>query len=199
MVLNDIADLDRDRALHPGRPLPARHISLRAAWWIFLLLAFAGVASARACGSYTAFLGGGLFLCVLGYNLLLKRWRIPGCLAMGACRALNLGMGFAAAFDTLFDGTPSSEGAGMTLVHHGWSPGFWAPLLLGAYVAGVTLVSTFEEKSPGAARWVGILLRGIIPLDAAMVLASGRPLAALGVLALLLVALGLKRILPRHE
>ena len=199
MALNDVADLGRDRTLHPGRPLPSGQVSLGTAWTVFLLLALASLCAASITGRFTAFVGGGLFACVLAYNLVLKRWRLPGCLAMGSCRALNMAMGFAASFDTLFAGAEAPHEGGMTLVHHGLSPGFWAPAILGAYVFSVTLVSTFEETRPGAARWVALLLRGIIPLDAAMVLASGRPMATLGVLALLPLALLLRRVLPRHE
>ena len=76
-----------------------------------------------------------------------------------------------------------------------WAP----PLILGGYVAGITLIKTFEDRIPAASRWVALLLRGIIPLDAGLVLLQGRPLAALGVLALLPLALGLRRWLPLHE
>ncbi len=180
MVLNDVADLERDKRIHPARPLPSGEIGKPLALLLYLGLTGGGLAAACALGALPASLALALTAAVMAYNLVLKSWRLPGCLAMGTCRGLNLALGIAA----------GGAAAGFPIS---------APLILGAYVAGVTLVSTFEETNPGAARWVGILLRGIIPLDAAMVACHGRPLAALGILALLPLALGLRRILPRHE
>jgi 4-hydroxybenzoate polyprenyltransferase len=187
MVLNDLADLERDRARHPGRPLPSGQVSRTLAKVLFAGLAAAGLLSASrapARAELAALILVALILLVmiLAYNLGLKRRRVLGSLGMGACRAFNLWMGMGAADADI-------PGAWV------WTPG----AVLGGYVAGITLVSTFEETRPGAARWVAVLLRGIIPLDAAMVLARGRPLEALLLLALLPLALALRRALPRHE
>lgn len=183
MVLNDIADLDRDRALHPARPLPSGQLSLREALGLFLLLAGGGLAAAASAPDRAGTAALLLFLAIAAYDLGLKRFPAAGALGMGACRAFNLWMGMAAAHT---DMSPAWV----------WGP----PAALGLYVTLITVVSTFEEKHPGAARWVGILLRGIIPLDAAMVLLKGRPWTeAACILALLPLAIGLKRLLPRHE
>lgn len=187
MVLNDLADVERDRALHPGRPLPSGQITRVTAKWLFAGLAAAGLLSASrapARAELAALILVALILLVmiLAYNLGLKRHRVMGSLGMGACRAFNLWMGMGAANADIPGGWV-------------WTPG----AILGGYVAVITLVSTFEETRPGAARWVAVLLRGIIPLDAAMVLAHGRPREALLLLMLLPLALALRRALPRCE
>lgn len=184
MVFNDLADETKDRSLHPERPLPSGELTFREGSFIGFGLVVVGLAFAFKAG--VALCSWMLLSAILGYTLPLKQWAIPGALCMGACRALNLAMGMAAAS------------------WYPWEP--WrilanspAPLILGGYVAIVTHISTVEERRPAASKWVAILLRGIIPLDAALVAWSGKPLAALGILALLPLALGLKRLLPRHE
>ena len=183
MVLNDLMDLERDRTLHPSRPLPKGTFSPAGAAALFaVLFSVGGVAGGLATGR-SGWAAAALIAAIVLYDTWLKRWRIPGSLAMGACRGLNLFLGAAAA-----QGAPTSETTY-------WLP----PLVLGAYIASVTWLSTMEETRPEATRWVARLLRGIIPLDAAMLLVTGRWLAALAVLALLPVSLGLRRRLPSHE
>ncbi len=184
MILNDLVDLPRDRTLHPGRPLPSGRILPEEAWRTLWLLLLAGLGVALLLGTPVAGMALALAWLMAGYNLIAKHWRIPGALVMGGCRSFNMMLGMSAAGASL---AFPSEAA--------WAP----PLILGGYVAGVTLVSTFEERIPGASRWVALLLRGIIPLDAGLVFLQGRPLAALGVLALLPLALGLRQWLPLHE
>ncbi len=181
MILNDVADLERDRTLHPGRPLPGGALRRDQAGLLCAFLAGCGYAASCLASQRAAGVTLALLLAIASYDLFLKRWRIPGALAMGACRGLNLTLGYVAGGGILLQGAPIQA------------------LLLGAYVTAVTLLSTLEERHASAARWVAILLRGIIPLDAAMVLQKGRCLEAIAILALLPLALGLRRLLPRHE
>ncbi len=184
MVLNDVSDVVRDRTLHPGRPLPSGEIPLKAAMRCFWLLAALGLGTSLLLGGAVAGMAVALAVLIAAYDLIAKCWRVSGALVMGACRSFNMMLGMSAAGASL---AFPAEAA--------WAP----PLILGAYVAGITLVSTLEERSPAASRWVALLLRGIIPLDAVLVLLHGRPLAAAWILALLPLALGLRRGLPRHE
>lgn len=183
MVLNDLMDLERDRRLHPSRPLPRGDVRPAGAAALFAaLFAVGGVAGGLAAGR-SGWAAAALVAAIVLYNTWLKRWRLPGSVAMGACRGLNFFLGAAAV-----QGSPMAE------------PSAWIPaLVLGTYVASVTWISTMEETRPEAARWVARLLRGIIPLDAAMLLVAGRWMAALGILALLPVSLALRRRLPAHE
>ena len=150
----------------------------------FWLLAVLGLATSLLMGRNVAGMAVVLAVLIAAYDLIAKCWRVSGALVMGACRSFNMMLGMSAAGASL---ASPSEAA--------WAP----PLILGAYVAGVTLVSTLEEKSPRVSRWLAFLLRGIIPLDAVLVLLRGRPLAAAGILALLPLTLGLRRRLPHHE
>jgi 4-hydroxybenzoate polyprenyltransferase len=129
MTLNDAFDADRDMALHPERPIPSGVIPRRAAFAQGALLLAVGIGIGAVLGGgwllAAALLGVGITL----YNAVLKRWVVPGAVGMGLIRYLDiqLGAGFA---------------AGVGLV---------PAMVLGFYVAGVTYLSTVEER-PGDGR-----------------------------------------------
>ncbi len=174
MALNDLADRERDAALHPHRPIARGDVTAYQATALILALSAAGMFLLRFLPRSAFAIGGALLLVILAYDLRLKRWSIPAALSMGTCRSLNLAMGSA--------------------VH---APGTLQPaILLGAYVAAVTLVSTLEEKRPDAGRWVRWGLLGIIPLDALLVSLAGRPLAGGAILLLLAPRLALGKLFP---
>lgn len=101
--------------------------------------------------------GGAVAGSVLAHDGLLKRWRLPGALAMGACRTTNALLG------------PIALGLWSPLAPDGPGSGALAyALLVGAYVVGLTWVSTFEDRSPDAAEQAG-----------AFSATAGAPLAAL--------------------
>lgn len=181
MVLNDLSDLERDRTLHPDRVLPSGRISPVRAALLFATLAVAGGILASLALQAAAGIAAALIGAVLLYDTAAKRWAVPGALAMGLCRTLNMAMGMAAA-------------RGLAL---GSDPWLWGPpILLGIYVTALTLLSTLEERHPGVGRWVGLGVRGIIPLDALLVALRGSLWEAAGILALLPLVLGLRRRLP---
>ncbi|MFL5619059.1 MAG: UbiA family prenyltransferase, partial [Gemmatimonadaceae bacterium] len=128
MVLNDLADREEDARERPERPIPSGAVSPRAA-------AIVG-GSLLLAGSYAAWRGGArwtgpaLAAAVVAYDFQLKHSATLGPVAMGACRSLSLMMGVEASRGETRRGI---EGA----------------LLLGAYVAGLTLVARGET---GAAR-----------------------------------------------
>jgi len=135
MAGNDLADRGRDRTLHPDRPLPAGRIAPGAALALVVVLA-AGAAA----------LGGGpagsrvAVLAALGaaalYDGGAKRRAVPGALAMGLVRASNAATGVV-----------PLVAAGLA------SPlALLAPLLVGAYSAGVTYLSTAEDRPAREAR-----------------------------------------------
>jgi 4-hydroxybenzoate polyprenyltransferase len=155
MTLNDVFDSERDRTIHPERPIPSGALTRGEAALQGALLLAIGVALAFAGGRLEE--GLCLAAAVLAYDALLKRWPIPGALSMGLCRYLDVQVGAGFAAGALFPGA----------------------LALGAYVAFVTLVSTLEDD-PGRDRaaigaWVRRLLLGIFLVDAAALLLSGRP------------------------
>ena len=177
LALNDLFDYAEDLRERPERPLPSGEISREAAaaaalifFWIAAFLAAFFNALAIAIP---------LILCVILYNVGVKRHAVFGPFLMGASRAGNLLLGAAAASD----GMPST-------------PLPWiGAAILGIYIAAVTRLAR-DETQPGAAfppARIGRLLRLLIPLQ-----------ALLGVLAIHrfpanLLALALLPLLPLHR
>lgn len=129
MGLNDWADRDRDRSLAPERPLPAGRLASGPVLLGLLLLA----CSALALGGGPAG-DRGVVLAALAaaglYDLGLKARLVPGALSLGLARALNAAQ------------------AVLPLVLRGQAPAWTlaGPLLVGTYAAGVTVLSTTEER-----------------------------------------------------
>ncbi|GIW72361.1 MAG: hypothetical protein KatS3mg102_1903 [Planctomycetota bacterium] len=137
MTLNDAFDALRDRRLHPERPIPRGAIGRAAAFQQGGLLLAAGVGLAAVAGTQHLLLAAVLAGAILLYDGLLKRWAVPGAACMGAIRYLDvqLGAGFAA------------------------GPSLVPALVLGAYVACLTWLSTFEERpQDGRGLAAGIVL-----------------------------------------
>ena len=129
MALNDLADRDDDARDRPERPIPSGAVSPRAAALIGGSLLLGGVLAARRGGA--RWTGPALAAMIVAYDFQLKRSATLGPMAMGACRALSLLMGVEASRGVVT--RRGTEGA----------------LLLGAYVAGLTLIARGET---GAAR-----------------------------------------------
>lgn len=187
MVLNDRFDLERDRRLHPGRPLPAGRVSpglasLLGGGLLVLMLVLAIAAGSRLGpdAMRRAALGAVLLAgCVLAYDGVFKSHRVLGSLAMGACRAVN------ALLAVLVLGAPSLRAAGPALLY---------ALLLGMYVVYLTVLSFYEdEDAPPDAVATGCLGTVLPPALVALATLAGpvpmHPLALVGAVPLVLVAL----------
>lgn len=157
MVLNDVADVERDRALHPTRPLVVGEVPLARAAFLGAGMLFLALLLAMAVGFGAVFVATLIALFVILYDFVLKKARLPGCLGMGVLRGLNVLLGMSAIFDSA---APFRE-----LIH---DPLLRAPLLMGVYVTLLTLLSTFEE---GRGARIGV--------PAVLVAVSGVPIAAL--------------------
>ena len=96
-ALNDAADADRDRALHPDRPVPSGAVTRGAASAFGAILLAAGVAASCAAGTGALLAYAGVAGAVLAYDLALKRLGLLGALGMGLCRG---GSVFAAALSS---------------------------------------------------------------------------------------------------
>jgi 4-hydroxybenzoate polyprenyltransferase len=127
-ALNDVFDIEVDRAERPGRPLPSGRVSIRLAAWLGGLGLLLGPALAGASGSVaTAVVASILAACILAYDAGLKHTAL-GPAVMGACRGVNLLMGMAHA--------PGLGG-----------PVAWcAAGAYGLYVAGIAVVSRSETR-----------------------------------------------------
>jgi 4-hydroxybenzoate polyprenyltransferase len=129
MALNDFADRDEDARDRPERPIPSGAVSPRAAALVGGSLLLAGTLLARRAGAWWT--GPALAATIVAYDFQLKRSATLGPIAMGACRSLSLLMGVEASRGEVT--RRGAEGA----------------LLLGAYVAGLTLIARSET---GASR-----------------------------------------------
>lgn len=159
MGLNDWADRERDVALAPDRPLPSGALGSRAVLTVLGLLAAGAVAlgggPAGARGVTCAALA-----CAALYDLFLKHGLVGGAAALGAVRALNAAVGV------------------VPLVAAGAVPAWTlgAPLAVGLYAAGITVLSTTEEQASVARTRAARLLAGAAwaGASALALLAAGR-------------------------
>ena len=169
MVLNDVCDLELDRAERPERPLPSGAISVGRAAAVGVALLAGGVALAvaaavAAASPWPAVVGGLLAALVWLYDRLAKGTP-AGPLAMGSCRALAWLMGMTAA------GGPTQ-------------PAEWlVPAGMGIYVAGITLYARDEAgRSRG---WVlataTLVMLGGLAVAAGLVWLPGREFVELTV------------------
>lgn len=158
MVLNDRADLERDRTLHPRRPLPSGRIAPSAATALGLGLLLALLAAAVYAGSLVGALPGQgpasmaraavgavlLSLCVAAYDFVFKGQRLPGSMAMAACRIVNALLG--------------AYALGLWPGESVVSPVLLYALLIGIYVLYLTVLSFYEdEDAPPEAVATGFL------------------------------------------
>ncbi|NUN47252.1 MAG: UbiA family prenyltransferase [Candidatus Brocadiae bacterium] len=128
MALNDVCDAKRDRTLHPERPIPSGAIPVTAAFSIAAVLLAAGILLATRFGPRAAAAAVQIAIFIVAYDAFGKTSRVAGPLCMGLLRGLNFALGMA---------------AGGALFH---DPGTLLPAAnLAAFVAVLTLLSTFEE------------------------------------------------------
>ncbi len=127
-ALNDVFDLEEDRAERPGRPLPSGRASTRWAAWLGGLGLLIGPVIALSNGSPMSGLVAAILAgCILAYDAGMKRTPL-GPAFMGSCRGLNLLLGLTHAPEL---GGPVAWGAASAYA---------------LYVAGITVVSRSETR-----------------------------------------------------
>ena len=154
MVLNDVCDLERDRSLHPERPLPSGRVSPKAASLFAIVLFTLAIASSCLAGPLAIAWTLGIAALIAAYDRIVKQWEVPGSLAMAAVRGANLGLGAVAA------------GVDPRTVDFPWI----SISILAAYVFILTLWSTREDVRGGNRGLLGLLGGGlvVIPLAGAV-------------------------------
>lgn len=187
MLWNDLADVERDRELHPRRPLPAGRVSLITAYIVGAALAIGAllvaVASDAAQGFYAqgippyGFYTAGIVLSLaLLYDFLTKHLPWVGSLTMAGVRAVH------AVFALLLLGADHFRLVAMALLGMlgvdaaagvPAGPAVY-PLLLGVYIFGVTLTSELESRT--GRRWE-LVLGGVL-MAAAMLGGAARLVTA---------------------
>lgn len=164
LLSNDYFDLAEDRRDRPARPLPSGRVKSITAIIVACALAGLGVGAATlAAGLPGVAVSASLLVCLIAYNVVLKRLPVVGPLAMGCCRGLSVLIGSAAA-------SPQAIG---NLYLLGYTLGT-AP-----YIAAVTAVAAREtgdrvgmiRLAPVAAMvlWVLVLIIPVLPLAIATV------------------------------
>jgi len=171
IVFNDCFDYRLDCRERPERPLPRGDIQLRTAWILGIVLMLTGLLCAAIVNPLTlslaAFIAGMIFF----YNAWAKHFAVLGPLALGVCRFANFLLGMRCA--------PVKY--------------WYAPAILGVYVAVLTYIARNEVINPAVRLTVKRMLLGIIVLDA--MLTQDLTGGAL-VLSLLIPAFVLSKLLP---
>jgi len=174
MVLNDLADRERDAYLAPDRPL-VQHPGLASQAWGLVLLLFLGGLGLTLLGG-VAIYGAAVAALAIAYDLGAKKKFPADALTLGAARGVNLAMGCA-------------------LAGAAWDANLWTLALgYGAYIAGVTAASRTEDfKDDGRRRKTIALATVPMVLGLGALASLGRNaiylLPGLGILVLLLHAL----------
>jgi 4-hydroxybenzoate polyprenyltransferase len=141
MVLNDLADRERDAYLNPDRPLVQHPGFASQAWGMVLVLFLAGLGLSLLAN--VALVGATVAALAIIYDLAAKKQFPADALVMGATRGANLAMGVAIA------GTA-------------WGTDTWTFLLsYAAYIAGVTGASRTEDFKSDASRRKGLALAAL--------------------------------------
>lgn len=141
VVLNDVADADRDAKLHPGRPIPSGAVGRGSANTFGLALLVGGAALAALLGGAPAGAAtAAAALAAYAYDFGAKRSRVAGALVLGAARSANALAGCLAAVAPAL----AQDRLGQPLVT------MYALAILG-YTAMLTYASTFEERTPSRA------------------------------------------------
>ena len=151
LVVNDIVDVEVDRAERPDRPLPAGEITVPQARMAAIAAALSGLNIALFPGKTSLIIAALLAATILLYNAKLKHTPVVGALAMGACRGLSLLIGVAAAKPEWFMQWPTP----VVL------PAVIAAVGLTLYVAAFTNLArheTEQEKPMGFMRWLPFLV-----------------------------------------
>ena len=139
LLLNDLHDYRDDCRFRPERPLPAQNVSFPAVWLGMLFLLAAGAILSFAA-IHTFINGLVLAVLIIAYNLISKRYIVPGCLNMGLCR----GAGFLL-------GIPYSLWVS-PLPYPVWG----VSLGLSLYVAAVTFIAKREDVSIQHGRYIWV-------------------------------------------
>lgn len=92
MTLNDLLDFQEDLNERPNRPLPAKAISVPAAWTLCLALFALSLALASTLSLQTLYVSIALLLCIVLYDGLLKNG-LAGAATMAMCRYGNWMLG----------------------------------------------------------------------------------------------------------
>ena len=129
IALNDLMDEPIDRVERPQRPLPSGAVTRRFAWRLVVVLLMLGLGAAALSGSVVSLIVAFILaMCVIAYDVGGKNTP-AGPLLMGACRGLNVLLGFSQV---------AALGGPLAWLYAG---------SIALYIAGVTSISRSETTS----------------------------------------------------
>ena len=138
VVLNDVADADRDVVIHPERPIPSGAVTAAAARTFGVVLLLGGAALSMSLGGpWAGAATAAAALFAFAYDFGAKRRRLPGAAVLGLARGSNALAGALA-------GVAAADVAGAA--RNPLVVVYVAAVL--AYTALLTFASTFEERMP---------------------------------------------------
>jgi 4-hydroxybenzoate polyprenyltransferase len=151
LLLNDLADLNEDRAERPDRPLPSGAAAPGTVRAVAVVLFVIALALCRWLGTATLATGVVLLVAVAAYNLFTKRLPVIGAVNMGLCRGLSMMLGATAVVHGDLTYPLIVRGRLDHLVI--------ALALVVIFIAAVTNLARFETKAavPRSAKWLPVL------------------------------------------
>jgi 4-hydroxybenzoate polyprenyltransferase len=148
LVINDLADYEEDLRERPSRPLPSGAVSRSSALGLCQILASIAIITAT-CASRPIFSVAVILLgLILLYNLAAKKDRILGPVVMGLCRGVSVFLGMTA------------------FVAQSHYSDVVAPLVICAYITGVSLLARTETSNPRIPPLIGKLISGLLFIQA---------------------------------
>ncbi len=190
LILNDVADADRDAKNRENRPIPTGRIPKdHAVIAMFLCLAGAMLLSWLLLPFAAFRFAGGLLLCIILYDLYKEKSTVLACILMGLCRMGNflLGAIAVAAGEGEITSRPAIEAPTADLIAFLTQWEFLLPTgLIFFYVAFVNAAARRESASatPEKKSWPQVII-GLLPLIPVTAL-----LATTGSFCMLLILIG---------
>lgn len=155
MILNDVLDVELDRAERPARPIPSGRIARASAWAVAAIMVLVGVAAIAPAGRRPLQGAAVLVVAIVIYNLIHRR-TAGSVLVMGLCRGLLYAIAIASS-------VAFTDHARLIL----------PVALLGGYTAAFSVVARHETAMrPEAQRLLAWLP---LPLGLAIVVAVAPP------------------------
>ncbi len=161
MIWNDIADVERDRQLHPQRPLPSGRVRLATACAVGVLVAVGALVCAAQVEHGFRLAGAVLCLAFL-YNFATKDVPWLGSLTLAAVRVVHALLALLVLGGDFLRMALIAPGGGWTM------PTF--ALLLGIWVLGLAAVAELESRS--ARRWELLAGGGLMAVALLLALAQ---------------------------
>jgi 4-hydroxybenzoate polyprenyltransferase len=149
MVLNDLLDLEVDRAERPGRPLPSGRVSIAVAWMIVIACSAIALGVLVLLGIPAVVAGVALLATIVGYDAVHKRLAASVVL-MGLCRSLVYVVAAVACTWPIDDLAVRTRLIAFAAT-------------MGAYIIGLSVVARLEAAPDGAPKkWPALVLPAIV-------------------------------------